>query len=93
MSNNLEYILVNNFKCKRCGCTHYDKLIHTGFKTLDEENSIELEQYVCRNCDFPINIDEYKRENLINIDKNKLLNESEFINEGIEIKKGDNENE
>lgn len=92
MVNNLEYKLVHNFKCKRCGSTHYDKIFYTGLKTLDEENSIIEERYVCRNCNFPFNIEDYMVKNLINMNKNELLNNSNFINQGIHIK-GENKDE
>lgn len=81
MSNNLEYVLINNFKCKRCGCTHYDKLIHTGADLLEQENSIKFQQYVCRNCDFPVNINEYTTEQNITIDKNELLKQAIMRND------------
>ena len=86
MQNEIEYKLVDNFKCKRCGCIHYDKMIYTGLKTLDEEDSIIYEKYVCRNCDFPFNINDYIQNNSINITPEDLLNQSEFIDEGTEIK-------
>ena len=82
MQNQMEYKLINNFKCKRCGCTKYDKLIYTGLKTLDEENAIIAEKYVCRNCDFPCIIDSDKN---ITITPEELLNQSVFIDEGTEI--------
>lgn len=88
MQNNLEFKLVNNFKCKRCGCTTYDKLIYTGVKTLNEEDAIVEERYVCRNCDFPFNIAPYLnnvQEN-ITMSSNELLNESVFIDEGTDAR-------
>ena len=87
MHNQIEYKLTNEFKCKRCGCTKYDKMIYTGLKTLDEEDAIIYEKYVCRNCDFPFNITDYLKENTdsITITPLELLNQSNFIDEGIEI--------
>lgn len=85
MQNQIEYKMVNNFKCKRCGCTHYDKMIYTGMKTLDEEDAIIYEKYVCRNCDFPFNINEYNENDNIKITPEELLNQSTFIDEGTEI--------
>lgn len=79
--SDLEFILVNNFKCKRCGCTHYDKIFHTGFKTLGEENAIEYEEYVCRNCDYPVDIKKYQLDDTLNIATNDLLQQSKFINQ------------
>ena len=77
----LEYILVQNFKCKKCGCTHYDKIMYTGDKTLDEEDSILLERYVCRNCDFSFNINDYKKQDSYSMSSKELINNSIFINE------------
>lgn len=85
MSTTLTYQYVKNFICPRCGCTQYDKMIYTGFKTLDEEDSIILENYVCRNCDYVIDINKYLKENSISIDKTELLNTSNFVDEGTEI--------
>lgn len=85
MQNKLEFKLVQNFKCKRCGCINYDKLMYTGAKTLDEKDCIIEERYICRNCDFPFNISDYVSEDNINITSNELLKQSEFINEGIEF--------
>lgn len=89
MQNEIEYKLINNFRCKRCGCIHYDKMIYTGMKTLDEEDAIIHERYVCRNCDFPFNINDYIIENEevknITTTPNELLNESVFVDEGTEI--------
>ena len=90
MTNNLEYVLINDFKCKRCGYNKYDKLIHTGFETLDENNSIKCEQYVCRNCDYPVDIENYKKQSTINITSDKLLSQSKFIDQGIDyLKEGE----
>ena len=85
MQNQLEFKLIQNFKCKRCGCTNYDKLLYTGMKTLNEDNSIIEERYVCRNCDFPFNIHEYLQNSDIHITANELLNQSEFIDEGVDF--------
>lgn len=79
--SDLNYTLVNNYKCKRCGCTHYDKIFYTGAKTLDEENAIMAEQYVCRNCNFPFNITEYTKSNSITMTSDELLNTATIINE------------
>ena len=86
MQNQLEFKLIQNFKCKRCGCTHYDKLLFTGMKTLDEDDAIMEERYVCRNCDFPFNISDYIQNDTINITSEELLNQSEFIDEGTDFK-------
>ena len=90
MQNQIEYKLIYNFKCKKCGCTKYDKLIYTGMKTLNEENAIIGEKYVCRNCDFPININSHinnsKLTENITITPQELLDNSIFIDEGTEIK-------
>lgn len=85
MQNQLEFKLVQNFRCKRCGCNHYDKLIYTGMKTLDEENSVIYDKYVCRNCDFPVNINGYLINDKINITSDELLNQSEFIDDGVDF--------
>lgn len=88
MQNQIEYKLIHNFKCKRCGCTKYDKMIYTGMKTLDEEDSIIHERYVCRNCDYPFDITPYlKNSNLenITITPKELLDASIFVDEGTEI--------
>lgn len=88
MSNDLEFKLVNSFKCKRCGSTNYDKLIYTGANTLDEDNSIILEKYVCRNCDLPFLLEDYiKDDTLLQDIKSspyELMNNSEFSDEGVE---------
>lgn len=91
MQNNIEFKLVKNFICKKCGCTTYDKLIYTGIKTLNDDNSIICEKYVCRNCDFPININEYLNsiEENISMKVNELLNNSIFIDEGVSVKNND----
>lgn len=98
MSNDLEFKLINSFKCKRCGSTNYDKLIYTGANTLDEDNSIILEKYVCRNCDLPFLLEDYiKDDTLLQDIKSspyELMNNSEFSDEGVEninedFKKGD----
>lgn len=94
--SNIEFKLVSNFKCKRCGCTKYDKEIFTGNKLLEDENSIIGERYVCRNCDFPININEYINVDSFKMTKDELLKEAIIIDDGIEkIKsdKGENKNE
>ena len=83
MSETLEYVLINSFKCKRCGCSKYDKLIYTGDKTLDHDDSIIQETYVCRNCDLPFNILNYANNNTLKIDKTNLLKESIIINENL----------
>ena len=93
MENNLEFKLINNFKCKRCGCTNYDKNIYTGLKTLNDEDSIVEERYICRNCDFPFDINKYIKnddfiENITMTSKD-LLNQSKFIDNGTEIKIND----
>ena len=85
MRNQLEFKLIQNFKCKRCGYDRYDKMIYTGMKTLDEDDSIIEERYVCRNCDFPFNINEYVQNDNIYITPNELLNQSEFIDEGVDF--------
>lgn len=88
MQNHIEYKLINEFRCKKCGCTKYDKILYTGMKTLDEENAIIYEKYVCRNCDFPFDINHYsinKQTDSINISPNELLEQSIFIDEGTEI--------
>ncbi len=85
MQNHLEFKLIQNFKCKRCGCTHYDKLMYTGMKTLDESNSIIEEKYVCRNCDFPFDITDYIQNDNLQITSNELLDTSIFVDEGTEI--------
>lgn len=88
MSNDLEFKLVNSFKCKRCGSTNYDKLIYTGANTLDEDDSIVLEKYVCRNCDLPFLLEDYiKDDTLLQDIKSspyELMNNSEFSDEGVE---------
>lgn len=85
---NLEFKLIQNFRCKRCGCTTYDKNIYTGLKTLDEKYSILFEKYICRNCDFPFNIDEYVSNNESYVMNSKeLLNSANIINEN--LNKGD----
>jgi len=84
--SDINFIQITNFKCKRCGCTSYDKIIHTGLKTIDEENSIINEQYVCRNCDFPISINEYNLNEEIKMPVNELLNQAKIIDEGIDIR-------
>lgn len=88
MSNDLEFKLVNSFKCKRCGSTNYDKLIYTGANTLDEDDSIILEKYVCRNCDLPFLLEDYiKNDTLLQDIKSspyELMNNSEFSDEGVE---------
>lgn len=71
--SNLEYTLVYNFKCKRCGCTTYDKEFFTGFKNIDEENAIIATRYVCRNCDKPFNIDNYTKNCIITEDVKTLV--------------------
>lgn len=88
MQNQIEYKLINNFKCKKCGCTKYDKMIYTGMKTLDEEDAIIHERYVCRNCDFPFDINSYledSKSEKITITPSELLNNSVFVDEGTEI--------
>lgn len=84
MQNELEFKLVQNFKCKRCGCTHYDKLMYTGMETLSDNNSIIEERYVCRNCDFPFDINEYITDENILMNSDELLNQSIMIDEGTE---------
>ena len=86
MSKDLEFILLNNFKCKKCGYRKYDKLIYTGLKTLEDEDSIILEKYVCRNCDHPFIISNEKKSlNKLNISANELLNNSIYVDQGSEI--------
>lgn len=87
--SNIEFKLVSNFKCKRCGCDKYDKEIFTGAKLLEDDDSIIGERYVCRNCDFPINIEEYIQTNSFNMTKEELLKEATIIDQGVE-NKGDN---
>lgn len=87
--DNLEFILVNNYKCKRCGCINYDKVFYTGDKMLGDENAIQEEHYICRNCDFPFDITKYKKQNSYNMSSKELLDESVFINEN----KKENNNE
>lgn len=82
MATNLKFELVN-FKCKRCGCTHYDKLIYTGFKTLDDDNPVIYEKYVCRNCDLPFIINNNNDSNVIQMSSDELLKESKFTDEGV----------
>lgn len=88
MGNDLDFKLINSFKCKRCGCTNYDKLIYTGMKTLNDDDSIIHERYVCRNCDLPFKLENYidKDTVLENINSSglELVNNSEFIDEGVE---------
>lgn len=60
---NLSFKMIKDFKCPRCGFPYYDKLMFTGDKSLNDENSIIFEKYVCRNCDFPVNINDYECEN------------------------------
>ena len=90
MNDNLEFKLINSFKCKRCGCNNYDKLFYTGLHTLDEDNSIILEKYVCRNCDLPFYLEDYIKDDSIlkNIKSSPecLMNNSNIIDEGVENK-------
>lgn len=81
MENKLEYILVNNFKCKRCGCNKYDKIFYTGDKLLDENDAIITTRYVCRNCNFPFNINDFKELSKYESTPKELLNNSIYINE------------
>lgn len=75
---NLEFILINNFKCRRCGSVNYDKMIYTGMKTLSDENSIVEERYVCRNCNLPFTLVKNDSNTIehINISSNELINYS-----------------
>ena len=82
--SDLEFILIKDFKCKRCGCTHYDKMMYTGFKQLDDEDSIIGERYVCRNCDLPFNISDYIKNDTIHMSSQDLIKESEFVDEGVD---------
>lgn len=84
----MDYVLIPNYRCKRCGCTNYDKIIHTGTKTLDEKDAIVSEVYVCRNCDYPFDISEYQIEDKISMTEKELLNQAKIINEGIKYNKG-----
>lgn len=86
MSQDLKFTLVDNFKCKRCGCIHYDKMIYTGLKTLEDDDSIVHEVYVCRNCDYPVDLTKYIHNNDIIITSDELLNEATIVNENL---KGD----
>lgn len=86
--NDLHFDLVNNFKCKKCGYTEYDKMIYTGDKTLDEEDAIIHEQYICRNCHHPFKLD-VNENNLIDnitISPKELLHEAQFVDEGVDGK-------
>lgn len=85
----MDYVLIPNYQCKRCGCTKYDKIIHTGAQTLDEKGAIKAEKYVCRNCDYPFDINDYQQDNKISMSPNELLAQSKFVNEGIKYNKGD----
>lgn len=62
---NIEYILNLNFICPRCKCTHYDKIICTNDKTINNLDNNYEGYYVCRNCNLKINIGGYQN------DKNK----------------------
>lgn len=75
---NLEFILINDFKCRRCGSTNYDKIFYTGNKTLGEENSIIHQRYVCRNCDLPFTLVETKSNTIehINMSSKELIDQS-----------------
>lgn len=88
MSNDLEFKLINSFKCKRCGSTNYDKLIYTGANTLDDDDSIILEKYVCRNCNLPFILEDYIKDDTlmknINSSPYELMNTSKFTDEGVE---------
>lgn len=88
MPNDLEFKLINSFKCKRCGSTNYDKLIYTGAHTLDEDDSVILEKYVCRNCNLPFLLENYIKDDTLlqNITSSpyELMNESKFTDEGVE---------
>lgn len=90
MSQDLEFKMINSFTCKRCGCTNYDKLMYTGFNTLDEDDAIVLEKYVCRNCDLPFYLEDYMKDTSIleNIKSSptNLINTSTIIDEGVENK-------
>lgn len=80
MSETMNYILIENFKCKRCGYNKYDELIYTGDKLINEKDSIIQTRYVCRNCDFPFNINDYTKSDSININKHELLNNTTTTN-------------
>ena len=88
MSNDLEFKLINSFKCKRCGSTNYDKLIYTGIKTLNDKDPILLEKYVCRNCNLPFILEDYIKDDTlmknINSSPYELMNTSKFTDEGVE---------
>ncbi len=83
----LEYILVNNYRCKRCGFNKYDVVFYTGDKLLNDKNSVLEKRYVCRNCNFPFDISHYKKQESYNMSANELLNKSIFVNEN---EKGEN---
>lgn len=87
MANDLEFKLINSFKCRRCGSTNYDKLIYTGIQTLDSDDSIILEKYVCRNCDLPFSLEDYIKDDTLMQDitssQYELVNNSEFVDEGV----------
>lgn len=88
MTNDLEFKLINSFKCKRCGSTNYDKLIYTGIKTLNDKDPILLEKYVCRNCNLPFLLKDYIEDDTImkqlKTSSMELCNTSNFVDEGVE---------
>ena len=63
----MEYILIPNFKCKRCGCTEYDKQFFPRINplTLEPDNDLDnaYSRYICRNCDLPFDLQEYDLTN------------------------------
>ena len=82
MSTDMNFTLINNFRCKKCGSINYDKVIYTGNKFLEDEDAILSEQYVCRNCDYPINLQDYIISENIQITSNDLLEQATIIEEG-----------
>ena len=86
MSQDIDFKLIPNFKCKRCNCLNYDKIICTGNQSLDDENSIQKEIYVCRNCNLDISnvIIEHTSNDYIQMESSQLLNEANVINENEE---------
>ena len=67
---------------------NYDKLIYTGANTLDDDDSIILEKYVCRNCNLPFILEDYIKDDTlmknINSSPYELMNTSKFTDEGVE---------
>lgn len=86
--SDINFKVIKDFKCKRCGCLNYDKEIFTGDKLLTENSSIIFERYVCRNCDMTFNDLEYNNSNIEehivhsnDLLKNKFKHEKETKNE------------